>query len=65
MNRRQLIVLFVGIFAIAEWFLATENIDYPIYIRPAVGAISIAIIAALTYVLRDKEEPGNDEKKGE
>jgi len=56
MNRKQLIVLFVGLFGLVEWYLATENIDYPIYIRPAVGIISIAIIAAVTYMLRDKAE---------
>ena len=65
MNRKQLIVLFVGLFGLVEWYLATENIDYPIYVRPAVGAISIAIIAALTYILRDKEQSQDDDKSEE
>lgn len=62
MNRRQMIVLFVGILGLVEWYLATKNVDHPIEILIAVGVIAAVIIGGLLYMLRDKKESQEDDK---
>ena len=56
-----MIVLFVGILGLVEWYLAT-NIDYSIWILIAVGAIAVAVMGGLLYMLRDKEKFQEDDK---
>ena len=62
MNRRQTVVLFVGIAGLVEWYLATKNVDYPIETLIAVGAIAIVIIGGLFYMLRDKKKSQQDDR---
>ena len=61
MNRRQMGVLCIGILVLVEWYLAT-NIDYSIWILIAVGAIAVAVMGGLLYMLRDKEKFQEDDK---
>ena len=60
MNRKQVIVLCVGIAALVEWYLATKNVDHPIGALIAVGVIAAVITGGLFYILRDKIESRQD-----
>lgn len=61
MNRKQTIVLFLGIAGLVEWYFATKNVDYPLWVLVAVGAAVVAIMCGLFYIFRDKEESEEDD----
>lgn len=56
MNRKQTIVLFLGIAGLVEWYLATRNVDYPLWVLIAVGVVVVAVMGGLFRMFRDKEE---------
>ena len=56
MNRKQTIVLFLGIAGLLEWYYATKNVDYPLWVLIAVGVAVVAVMGGLFYTFKDKEE---------
>ncbi len=63
MNRRQILVLVVGILFLVELYLATKNILLSKGQLIACAGIIIAIIGGMMYWLRDREKAPPDDQE--
>ena len=61
MNRRQILVLVVGILFLVELYLATDNVHFSKWQLVAGFVIAVIIIGGIIYWLRDRKNASQDE----